>query len=206
MGSERDARRVERRRGRGRRGRHDPDRAGERRRGIDPHPGGVLQASSRVQPAAARACRSSNPFGMDDQRIIWTCGPIARTVDDAAAMLDVMAGITVGEPHWAPPPPRPFLELARQVPFAASWRRRLPRCGSNHVETGRRGWAAAVFAGARASSRASDMRWRRDVSIFPRAPSTTSCPSGSRPPPRPPCTTGRSRSRRRGGSARRAWA
>src|SRR3954468_13689547 len=33
-----------------------------------------------------------------------TAGPIARTVADAAAMLDVLAGRRVGDPSWAPPP------------------------------------------------------------------------------------------------------
>ncbi len=32
-----------------------------------------------------------NPFGMDDPDLIWTCGPIAGNVADAAAMLDVLA-------------------------------------------------------------------------------------------------------------------
>lgn len=35
-------------------------------------------------------------------------GPITRTVADAAAMLDVMAGRETGDPYWAPPPDRPF--------------------------------------------------------------------------------------------------
>jgi amidase len=33
-------------------------------------------------------------------------GPLARTVRDAAAMLDAMAGPAVGDPSWAPPLPR----------------------------------------------------------------------------------------------------
>jgi amidase len=57
-----------------------------------------------------------NPFGFEDRLLVWSCGPIARTVDDAAAMLDVLAGVTVGEPHWAPAPPRPFTALARETP------------------------------------------------------------------------------------------
>ncbi|MGH3330532.1 MAG: amidase [Nocardioidaceae bacterium] len=32
-------------------------------------------------------------------------GPLSRTVRDAAAMLDVMAGPAVGDPYWAPPLP-----------------------------------------------------------------------------------------------------
>jgi amidase len=36
---------------------------------------------------------------------LGTNGPLARTVRDAAAMLDVMAGPAVGDPFWAPPLP-----------------------------------------------------------------------------------------------------
>ena len=39
-----------------------------------------------------------------------TSAPIARSVADAAALLDVMAGYEPGDPWWAPPPERPFLE------------------------------------------------------------------------------------------------
>jgi amidase len=55
--------------------------------------------------------RVPNPFGADDRRLIYTMGAVTRTVADGAAMLDVMAGITVGKPHWAPPPPKPFLSM-----------------------------------------------------------------------------------------------
>jgi len=37
-------------------------------------------------------------------------GPLARTVADAAAFLDVISGPEPGDPHSAPPPDRPFLE------------------------------------------------------------------------------------------------
>jgi amidase len=37
-------------------------------------------------------------------------GPMTRTVADAAAMLDAMAGYVTGDPYWAPPPERPFLD------------------------------------------------------------------------------------------------
>ncbi len=82
-----------------------------------------------IKPSRGRV---ENPFGLDDRVLIWTCGPIARTVDDAAAMLDVMAGITVGQPHWAAPPARPFAELAREVPRRLKLRLALR---SNHVDT-----------------------------------------------------------------------
>jgi len=82
-----------------------------------------------IKPSRGRV---ENPFGLDDRMLIWTCGPMARTVEDAAAMLDVMAGITVGTPHWAPPPARPFAELAREPPPPL---RLCVAARSNHVET-----------------------------------------------------------------------
>lgn len=47
-----------------------------------------------------------------------TNGPLARTVSDAAAMLDVMAGPAVGDPFWAPPLPegRTFLDACTREP------------------------------------------------------------------------------------------
>lgn len=61
--------------------------------------------------------RVPNAFGLDDRELIYTCGPMARTVDDAALLLDVLAGtLPGGEPHWAPAPERPFHELARERP------------------------------------------------------------------------------------------
>lgn len=45
-----------------------------------------------------------------------TAGPIARTVRDAAALLDVLAGRRVGDPSWAPPPPGPFLDACDRDP------------------------------------------------------------------------------------------
>ena len=45
-----------------------------------------------------------------------TAGPIARTVADAAAMLDVLAGRRVGDPAWAPPPSGSFLSACGRDP------------------------------------------------------------------------------------------
>jgi amidase len=45
-----------------------------------------------------------------------TAGPIARSVADAAAMLDVLAGRRVGDPSWAPPPSESFLSACRRDP------------------------------------------------------------------------------------------
>jgi amidase len=45
-----------------------------------------------------------------------TAGPLARTVRDAAAMLDVMAGPAVGDPAWAPPEATSFLAVCDRPP------------------------------------------------------------------------------------------
>lgn len=41
-------------------------------------------------------------------------GPLARTVADAAALLDVMSGYTTGDPYWLPDPNPTFLESASE--------------------------------------------------------------------------------------------
>ncbi len=43
-----------------------------------------------------------------------TNGPIARTVADAAALLDVMAGYVPGDPYWLPDPQPSFLAAAQR--------------------------------------------------------------------------------------------
>jgi amidase len=49
---------------------------------------------------------------------LGTAGPLARTVRDAAALLDVMAGPAVGDPFWAAPPERSFLSACDEPPGA----------------------------------------------------------------------------------------
>ena len=45
-----------------------------------------------------------------------TSGPLSRTVEDAAALLDVLAGYEPGDPSWAPPPERPFADEVGEPP------------------------------------------------------------------------------------------
>lgn len=66
-----------------------------------------------IKPSRGRV--SWSPVG-DYQSGIATNGPIARTVADAAALLDVMSGYTVGDPYWLETPEISFLEATRQVP------------------------------------------------------------------------------------------
>jgi amidase len=47
---------------------------------------------------------------------LGTAGPLARTVRDAAALLDVLAGPAVGDPTWAPPPGTTFLAACDDTP------------------------------------------------------------------------------------------
>jgi amidase len=85
--------------------------------------------------------RVENSYGLEDGSILYTAGPMAHSVDDVAAMLDVFAGVTVGKPHWAPLPTEPFLTLARRAP-----RRLRIRfvTKSRHVETNPEAAAAVV--------------------------------------------------------------
>lgn len=79
-----------------------------------------------LKPARGRV---ANQFGLPDRRLLYTSGPITRSVDDAAALLDVMAGLVDGRPHWAPPPPRPF----RERPAGPPPRLRLGAFGATPV-------------------------------------------------------------------------
>lgn len=45
-----------------------------------------------------------------------TNGPLGRTVADAAALLDVMAGYVLGDPYWLPSPDTSFLSATQQAP------------------------------------------------------------------------------------------
>jgi amidase len=57
-----------------------------------------------LKPARGRV--SSAPFPSLEG--LSTAGPISRTVEDAARLLDVLAGYEPGDPWWTPPPERPF--------------------------------------------------------------------------------------------------
>jgi amidase len=55
-----------------------------------------------IKPTRGRV--SNAPLGAEITGL-GTNGPLARTVRDAAAMLDAMAGPKAGDPYWAPPLP-----------------------------------------------------------------------------------------------------
>ncbi len=59
-----------------------------------------------LKPSRGRV--SSAPFSSFEG--LSTGGSIARYVADAAAFLDVVSGYEPGDPWWAPPPERPFVE------------------------------------------------------------------------------------------------
>jgi amidase len=62
--------------------------------------------------------RISNGPAVADTHGLSVQGPLARTVRDAAAMLDAMAGPMAGDPYWAPPLPagETFLGYADRPP------------------------------------------------------------------------------------------
>ena len=64
-----------------------------------------------IKPARGRV--SHAPIG-DTLNGLATHGSIARTVADAAALLDVMSGYITGDPYWLPDPELAFVEVARR--------------------------------------------------------------------------------------------
>jgi amidase len=62
--------------------------------------------------------RVSNAPNANPRGGLITHGPIARSVADAALMLDAMAGWEPGDPFAAPPPERPFLAATEHEPRA----------------------------------------------------------------------------------------
>lgn len=66
-----------------------------------------------IKPTRGRV--SNAPVG-DHQSGISTNGPLARTVADAAALLDVMSGYLTGDPYWLPDPSPSFLTATQQPP------------------------------------------------------------------------------------------
>src|SRR6266404_3158928 len=69
---------------------------------------GLKPSRGRVSPA---------PYGSGTLGLS-TSGPIARTVRDAAALLDAMAGTETGDAYFAPEPEQPFLVEASSAPGA----------------------------------------------------------------------------------------
>jgi amidase len=57
--------------------------------------------------------RARNPMGPDmgDMLSGYICEhAVTRSVRDSAALLDATSGPDIGDPYWAPPPERPFIE------------------------------------------------------------------------------------------------
>jgi amidase len=65
-----------------------------------------------LKPSRGRV--STAPFGSLEG--LSTAGPLTRSVEDAAHLLDVLAGYEPGDPWWAPPPERPFAETTGESP------------------------------------------------------------------------------------------
>ena len=65
-----------------------------------------------LKPSRGRV--SSAPFPSLEG--LASAGPLTRTVEDAAHLLDVLAGYEVGDPWWAPQPERPFADAWREPP------------------------------------------------------------------------------------------
>jgi amidase len=65
-----------------------------------------------LKPSRGRV--STAPFGSLEG--LTSAGPLTRTVEDAAHLLDVLAGYETGDPWWAPPPHLPYAETFAREP------------------------------------------------------------------------------------------
>ena len=65
-----------------------------------------------LKPSRGRV--SSAPFTALEG--LSTAGPLSRTVEDAAHLLDALAGYEPGDPWWAPPPEHPFASTVAEPP------------------------------------------------------------------------------------------
>jgi amidase len=81
-----------------------------------------------IKPARGRV--SHAPIG-DKVSGLATDGTLARTVADAAALLDVMAGYEVGDPYWLPDPPDSFLSATQKdvTPLRIGFATEIPPVG-----------------------------------------------------------------------------
>lgn len=83
-----------------------------------------------IKPSRGRV--SYAPVG-DRLSGIATNGPLARTVADAAALLDVMSGYITGDPYWLPDPEPSFLAAAlegrHRQPLRVAFATTLPPLG-----------------------------------------------------------------------------
>jgi len=68
-----------------------------------------------IKPSRGRVSKA--PVG-DRLAGIATNGPIARTVADAAALLDAISGYVTGDPYWLPDPEPSFLAATQKKPGA----------------------------------------------------------------------------------------
>ena len=58
----------------------------------------------------------ANAYGLPDRNILYTDGPLARSVVDAAHLLDALTGATVGSRSWAPAPSASFAAATKLPP------------------------------------------------------------------------------------------
>ena len=114
--------RLLRRRGRRRRRRPRPGGGRLRRRRLGADPRGLDQSGRR----SSRSAGGSRPGPTRRPSTgLTVIGPLARTVGDAALLLDVLSGNVAGDLHRPPPPAEPFAAAAAPRPGQPAHRARL---------------------------------------------------------------------------------
>jgi amidase len=105
---------------------------------------------------------------------------VTRSVRDSAALLDATAGPDVGDPYWAPPPPRPFLDEVGREPgrlrialTVTPWIESPvdPECAEAARDTGRL-CASLGHDVEEARPKIDEMRWRQATRVIVAANTT----------------------------------
>jgi len=126
-----------------------------------------------LKPTRART--PSGPFVGEGWSGMAVGHAVTRSVRDSAALLDAIAGPATGDPYWAPPPKRPFLQEVGADPgrLRIAFSTQSPTGGGVHPECAAAATSAAKLCAelghnvteAAPSFEIGAMRWARDVVV-----------------------------------------
>jgi amidase len=101
--------------------------------------GSIRYPASACGLFGLKPTRARNPFGPEYGDVVsgWAVEhAVTRSVRDSAAILDATAGPALGDPYWAPPPVRPFLQEVGVDPgrLRIGFSARTPEGGLGHPD------------------------------------------------------------------------